>query len=321
MRLRTETIPAKYTLDFFCKIQSKCRFGILQNNTIRSILRCCVYVLILGLLHAPSYSFDDSWLDERCQQEAAEYDAILSFKRIVTPEHVARVYSEQFSTKGASREAQAVWRLMSKENVSMEQALDKQFARYHAKRSIDEKEKIRNEVTQQIHDMMIIHDLVLAFEKAALTGEFVVNAVSKSWRNKNNWSAPHSIEHYLDMIKSKYDGFIGSGFSSEQAAIRAAVDTRNAKDLDRGVSPGSIYGNNYICYKGELKMYELWLRRAALGPLTEEESKDAAEVSHRLGQEMSRLTYYTHVKFGPRDYSLDRFNAWQIAADEVSENR
>lgn len=313
--------PASCIIDLFCKVQKTHRSVSLHNcNLARFAVYCCTYVLIISLWQAPTLAFGNSWIEEDCRRKAAEYDAFLSYKKIVTPEHAAKVYSSRFSTKGASREAQAVWRLMSKDNISVEQAINTHFERYHSKRSTDEKEILRKEISQQIHDITIIHDLVLTFEKATLTSEFVMDVMNESWRKRDNWSAPKPIEYYLDMIKSKYDDYVRSGINKERAAIQAAVDARNAVERDRGVSSGSIYDNNHICYKDELNRFELWLRKAALDPLTEEEAKDVME-NAKLSQSLSRLTYYTHTKFGPRDYSLDRFNTWQIAADEISDNR
>jgi hypothetical protein len=263
-------------------------------------------------------------LDDLCRRAAARYDRLLFLKRSVTPERVSAVYVETFTTKGADREAQAVWRRMKAEGVSAEQATDAHIKRYHEKRSADERAALKAKIAEQVQAMALIRDLVLAFESAKITTDFAAEASGQAWR-KQKWDAPHPIEHYVEMIKSKAAAYVRAGLGQEQAAIRASEETQAAVDRDRGVPRSAIIDKGHACYKDALIKREIWLRhvalRRAMGPVPESEAAHLPKNRRNDYKNLSRLTYYTHMKFGSRDYSLDRLAAWEIAAQSSAPSR
>jgi hypothetical protein len=272
--------------------------------------------LLLLLASSPVHA----QLNDICRRDAKRYDRLLALKQTTTPERIAEVYVEAFTTKGADRNAQAVWRrLKLKEDGTLEPAIEAHVRRYYSKRSPDERDALKKEITEQVHDMHTIYELVLAFEKAAITTKLAAEVMAESWRALKRWNAPNPIEHYVGMIKLKGDAYINAGFRPEQAAVRAVVETRAAVDRDRGVPASAIIDKGNICYKDSLNKTEFWLRKKTLGPLTEAEAKELSEKTQYKPGQVSRLTYYTHIKFGPRDYSLDRFKAIQIAAENPAE--
>jgi hypothetical protein len=263
-------------------------------------------------------------LDDLCRRAAARYDRLLSLKRSVTPGRVSAVYVENFTTKGADREAQAVWRRMTAERVSAEQATDAHIKRYHERRSADERAALKSKIAEQIQDMALIRDLVLAFESAAITPDFAAAASEQAWR-KQNWDAPHPVEHYVAMIKSRAAEYVRAGLDQEQAAVRASEEVQAAIDRDRGVPRSAIIDKGHACHKDMLNKREIWLRHIALsratGPVTESEAAHLPKNRRNDYKNLSRLTYYTHMKFGPRDYSLDRLAAWEIATQSSTPSR
>jgi hypothetical protein len=274
----------------------------------RPWLACAV---ALVLLLAPSLTA--AQLEELCRRSAARYDALLSFKRATKPQRVAETYVEVFTTKGADGEAQEVWRRMAEERSPLDRALEAHIATYHADLPAGERATLRADVTEQIRAMTVIRDLVLAFESATLTPEVAAKVMEKSWR-KQRWDAPHPIEHYLEMILAGARAYKASNLDEEQATVRAAADAQAAVDRDRGVPRRAIASKGSACYKEALARYEAWLRAGAMAPLTEAEAAEASKIRGIDPSGTSRLTYYTQFKFGPRDYSLDRLRAWQIAA-------
>lgn len=256
-------------------------------------------------------------LDDLCRRDAARYDALLSFKRATTPERVAEVYVEAFTTKGADRETQAVWRRMLADGVSAEQAMQTHLDRYMADAPAAERAELEAEISANVDAMALIHELVLAFEGAEITPALTAEIMADSWRAQR-WSAPRPIEHYVTLLEDKADGYLASGLDPEQAALRAAVETRAALDRDRGAPRSAIVDKGSACYKDALNKFEIWLRHQALeramGPLTPAEAADVADNTPFNPNRLSRLSYYTHVRFGPRDYSLDRLRAWEMAA-------
>jgi hypothetical protein len=118
---------------------------------------------------------------------------------------------------------------------------------------------------------------------------------------------------------------VRAGLNQEQAAVRASEEAQAAIDRDRGVPRSAIIDKSHACYKDMLNKREIWLRHIALsramGPVTESEAAHLRRNRRNDYKNLSRLTYYTHMKFGPRDYSLDRLAAWEIAAQSSTPSR
>ncbi|MCA1494964.1 hypothetical protein I6F11_29500 [Ensifer sp. NBAIM29] len=282
-----------------------------------SLLPSIAAVLLTAALAIPLMPFPSlAQLDELCKQDAERYDQLLSLRRKIRPDRAVEVYAEHFLAKAADPEAQAVWFRMLATGAPRDEAIEAHIAREHATRTEGEQEEFKKAIDAQIRDMELITELVRAFETTVIWPDFTAQVVEASWRAQKRWDAPHPIEHYLDMIYTKAEEYQDTGLNLEDAAVRAGVDARNALDRDRGVPARLMDRLEGACYKSDLLRYEMWLRHAAvrqeMGPLTPEEADDLKKRGSSL-EDVSRLTYYTHMKFGPRDYSLDRYKVWRKA--------
>lgn len=256
-------------------------------------------------------------LDALCRREAERYDALLALKRDVSPEMVADAYVSTFSRKGADMHAQEVWRRMKEHRRSAAAAIEEHLARIARDWPADELPAIRTAVETQVRDMARIRDLVSAFEAAAITPRVAAAYMERSWRAQQ-LSLAEPIDHYVQMIHRLAAAHEAKGVDTEQAALRAAADARAAVERARGVAARAIIGPTSPCYKGDLHRLEIALRHDALittrGAETNPEAIAAAKRRGMNPDRLSPLTYYTHLSFGPRDYSLDRLAAWQVAA-------
>ncbi|WP_018098239.1 hypothetical protein [Sinorhizobium meliloti] len=293
------------------------RIGRVASRRTTANLGAVLLTAALAMPLVPSSSL--AQLDELCRQDADRYDLLLSFRRKIRPDRVVEVYAEHFLAKGADPETQAVWFRMLATGAPRDEAIEAHIVREHATRTEGEQAELRETIDAQIRDMEVITELVRAFETAVVWPDFTAQVAEESWRAHRGWDAPHPVEHYVDMIYTKAEEYQDAGLTVEDAAVRAGVDARNSWDRDRGVPATLMRNLEGGCYKSELLRYEMWLRHAAvreeLGPLTPDEANDLKQMG-RSQENISRLTYYTHMKFGPRDYSLDRFKVWEKAAEQ-----
>jgi hypothetical protein len=273
--------------------------------------------LVTALLLLGSGAPAQAQLDDLCREGAQRYERLLYLKGTASAKDVAETYVEVFATKAADREAQEVWRRMRADGLAMDGAIEAHLDRYHASRSAEERADLQAAIADQIKTMTIIRQAVYAFESAVITPELAAGAMETSW-GAQNWDAPYPLDHYISLIRSTAADYAASGMDGQQASVRAALDARSAWDRDRGVSGSMIPTPGDPCYGDEEGRMEYWLRQAALtaaiGPLTAEEAAYISESTSFDPRRISRLSFYTDFQFGPRDYSFDRFETWEMAA-------
>lgn len=274
-------------------------------------------ISIIGLTiafapEAAAKSFDALRV-QMCREDARAYKELLQLRSQVTPAQVAEAYIEHFATQIADREAQAVWRRMLRDDTTLEAALETHLDRYHADKTDAAKAELKANVAKQIDQLKIIHTLVLDFENAPIDPEFAVDVLYDSWKQSD---APKPLDHYAEMLRKRAKSHEAKGNGPVQAAARAGVDVLNARERDRGVSPGIIYDEGDPCYPREVAGYEFWLRTQALEKAGHVMTADQIR---ELGKESDLLSYYTHYVVGPRHYSLDRLKAWREAARGASQ--
>lgn len=94
--------------------------------------------------------FDSVAASPFCKSDADQYAELIRLKPTVSPAQIAESYALNFTTKGAGREAQAVWRRMSRSGETLEQAIEAHFKRYHADKSEVASTALRRDVTATV---------------------------------------------------------------------------------------------------------------------------------------------------------------------------
>ena len=260
------------------------------------------------------------WLSDSCKKAAQRYDYLLKIKSRATPERIADVYTDEFLIGGAQRDAQEVWRIMHRDGLSAEAAIEKHFERVRRlKGDLPENEVLALQTTarNEVKAMATTHELIRVFEAARIDTDFVAKEMEEGWSGQR-WDAPQPVSYYIQQIRSTAKTYEDSGLNAEEAAVRAGVDVRALWDYHRGVPRSAITTKKSLCYKDALLKFEQAMRnkalRAAKGGLTAEE---ASKLHKNMKPDlMSRLAYYTQYTFG-RHYFLDRIKVWAIAAGDM----
>lgn len=289
-----------------------------QFARVRFILQSALLAVVAMAYWHPVFG---NSLEALCKPDAAKYDALQSFKSRTTPQRVAEVYLQSFLVSAADSDTQAVWRRVLNDQIPLDEALNEYVEQYPDSTSNSEKEIVISRIRNQISDMQRIYELVLGFEEIALNSDTVMAVVTEGWR-RNERQLARPLKYYLGLVDEKirfYRSSAGGNLKEDEASVRAVVETQAAVDRDRGVPRQAIIDKGHGCYKERLNFTELWLREKAVtqqaGGLNEEEYNFVKSKTRGDPMNVSRLEYYTHFKFGPRDYSFDRFKAWQMAAN------
>lgn len=259
----------------------------------------------------------DGMQKEICSNAAMDYDLLISYKNIVSAQEIADTYTLNFTTKGADRETQAVWRRMHGNNENMETAIQNHFQRYHKRKTEEEKNILLNKVKGELAKISKIHMLIKEYESVQVNKDVVIWQW-KDMYSKYDWKGKKPLGYYLHLIEQISDNYSQSGLSEYESALRAAVETQAAKDRDDGAVRSIIKDKNHMCFKDELMRYDNKVRNYVVAvkyPVSKEELKGTGD---RFKNGVFPIWFYTHYDFGPQDYRYSRLYAIVQAVDNRS---
>ena len=177
-------------------------------------------------------------------------------------------------------------------------------------------DRIRNEVA-------MVENLVAeveAYESVVITPQDALRHMAEGWADRED--LPHPAAHYVEFMEDRIDFYqseAGGSLDPQTAGVRAALDSRNQIDLNKGVPERAVQGPDHPGYAQAMGLFEDRIRDSILigqgHGLTDEQREDYESFARNPGRsgEVSQLDYYMH-KVGDA-YVHHRDDAMKHAAE------
>ena len=142
---------------------------------------------------------------------------------------------------------------------------------------------------------------VEAYESVTITPADAIRHMAEGWSQRTD--LPNTPEHYIQFMEERiefYQSDEGGSLDAQTASVRAALDSRNQIDLDKGVPPRAVHGPDHPGYDSAMALFEDSIRNSILVDQGHGLTEEQKEHYRSYARNPARADHATQL-----DYILD----------------